>query len=72
MAYQEERGRRGEEAGGRMVGLGRRLVVAAGGDANSDNQRRKEKSRKRDGSLGRLGAKKRRGLSSPCNLQGTF
>ena len=64
MAYQEEAG------GRRMVGLA--LVVAAGGDANSDNQRRKEKSRKRDGSLGRLGAKKRRGLSSACNLQGTF
>ena len=47
----------GEEAGGRMVGLGRRLVVAAaGGDANSDNQRREGKGRK-----SRLGAKKRRG-----------
>ena len=60
MAYQEE-----EEAGGRMVGLRRpsRLsVVAAGGDANSDNQRREARQAgKKHKSVG--GQKRREGGS---------
>ena len=63
-------GRRGEErrGGGWSHGWSVLLVVAAGGDANSDNQRGKEGGKSRS----RLGAKNGEGLSSPCNLRRTF
>ena len=62
--------RRGEErrGGGWSHGWSVLLVVAAGGDANSDNQRGKEGGKSRS----RLGAKNGEGLSSPCNLRRTF
>ena len=54
------RRRGGEEAGGRMVGLGRRLVVAAGGDANSDKQQRRKGRKRQKESVG--GQKTERGF----------